>query len=232
MTFLPTHLRPFLHAYALTMLTAYALLLLSSWVVSIYVEDVNALLSPRGIRWMCSSVVSNFASAPLAVSLMAMMAVGVARKSGIGSISPKRMTLKKKAALRITSVVALVIMALFSLLLFSPHAVLLSAFGTISNSSFSHGCLGLLVLYVIVVCSVYGYTSGHFSSIDDIIDAHASLLSSAGSLFVCLFLASQFVGAIGYTAVMEVMGDDGAWLSALSALVYYLPLAVSLLLNK
>lgn len=232
MKLFPVHLRPFLHAYAMLVLMVYAVLLLSSWVVSIYVDEVNALLSPRGIRWMCSSVVSNFASAPLAASIMIMMAVGVVRKSGVKGISLSRMTMKKKAALRITSVMAIVIMALFSLLLFSPNAVLLSAFGTISNSSFSHGWLGLLVLYVIVISSVYGYTSGHFCNMGDIIEAHATLFSYAGSIFVCLFLSSQLVCAIDYTAVMEVMGDDGTWRDVISALVYYTPLAISLMLDK
>lgn len=223
-------LKPFLHAYALAIFFAYAVLLLSSWVASIYVDSINALLSPRGIRWMCSSVMDNFSNAPLAVSLMALMAFSVMRKSGICDMSQEHMTMKKKNALRITLAVALVILVLFSLLLFMPNAILLSAFGTISHSAFSHGWPGLLALFVVVVSSVYGYVSGNFSSVGDIIEAHVDLLASSGSVFVCMFLASQFVGAIGYTSVMSSLGDNGSiWTSGLSVVLYYLPLALAMI---
>lgn len=220
----------FLHTYAMVMLCMHAMLLFASWAASIYVDDINPLLAPRGIRWMCSSIEQNFVSAPVAPALMVLMAFSVLCQSGMFSIFKDSMSLKKRRALHVTIVVAICIMVIFSLLLFMPNAILLSAFGTISHSAFTKGLFGLAVMYVIVVSAVYGYTSGRISSMSDVVESCASIFSSVGSYIVVLFVVSQFVGALHYTSLLHAMGDDGKWMDILSNALYYMPLAVYFLL--
>ena len=56
------HIRRVLRYYYWGVVILLLLLLLSSWLLGIYVDGVQGLLSPRGIRWMCSNIVPNFAS--------------------------------------------------------------------------------------------------------------------------------------------------------------------------
>lgn len=219
-------------AYAVALLVLQVLLVMASWVASIYVDGVYALLAPRGIRWMCSSIVDNFASAPLAPSLMALMTVSLMQRSGVYGIFSDRLSLRKRRAAHVTAAVGATILLVFSLLLFLPNAVLLSAFGTISHSSLAHGWYGLLVLYVSAISLVYGYASGCISSMADILDGGTPLAAQFGSYLLLAFLASQLVGALGYTELLRAMGDDGIWMETLSIVLYYAPLAAYIFLPQ
>ena len=65
------------------MLIALVLLLFISWVLSVYVDGVQGLLTTRGIRWMCVNIVPNFASVHIAKLMLGLMAISVLRESGI-----------------------------------------------------------------------------------------------------------------------------------------------------
>lgn len=196
------------------------LLFLASWVLSIYVDGVEGLLTPRGIRWMCANIIPNFATVHLAKILMGLMAMSVLRESGFLTVLRHRSSLKQRRALQITTVSSLIVLSLFSLLLLLPDAVLLSAFGTIENSAFSKGLDGLLVLLVIFVGNVYGYTSGRFTTMHDFVRAHVSIFSAVANYFVMLFLASQLVACLDFTGILTLMGDDGTALYLLKGVLY------------
>ena len=128
-------IRKVLSGYLLGIISMLICLLFASLVLSIYVDGVEGLLTPRGIRWMCSSIVSNFASLPLAQIFLGLMAISVLRESGIFSTLSGHISMKQRRALQMTGIVALLVVVLFLLLIFMPDAVLLSAFGTISHSA-------------------------------------------------------------------------------------------------
>jgi p-aminobenzoyl-glutamate transporter AbgT len=196
------------------------LLLFASWVASIYVEGVEGLLTPRGIRWMCVNIIPNFASVHLAKMLLGLMAISVLRESGIIATLRGHISMKQKRALQITGITVLIVLCLFSLLLFLPKAILLSAFGTFHNSAFSKGLDGLLMCLVILIGNVYGYTSGRFTTMRDFIQAHASLFAAIPNYFVMLFIASQFLNCLDYTGILPLLGDDGTVLYVLKGFLY------------
>lgn len=219
-----------LQGYFWLTFTALVLLLFVSWMLSIYVDGVEGLLTPRGIRWMCSNIVANFASVHLAKMLLGLMAISVLRESGIFLAFRGHVSLKQKRALQITGIAVMVIVGLFSLLLFLPKAILLSAFGTIRHSAFTKGLYGLLMCLGIFIGNIYGYTSGKFVSMRDFIQAHVAIFPIVSNYFVVLFLASQLVGCIEFTGVLSLLGNQEQILYLLRGLLYNLPLLLYILL--
>lgn len=201
-------------------LIALVLLFFISWVLSIYVDGVQGLLTTRGIRWVCINIVPNFSTVHIAKMMLGLMAVSVLRASGILRAFRSHISLKQRRALQITGVSVVVVLSLFSLLLLLPDPVLLSAFGTIHNSAFSKGFFGLLRCLGIFIGNVYGYTSGRFTTMRDFMQAHASLFAAMPNYFVMLFIASQLVNCLNYTCILPLLGDDGTILYLLKGFLY------------
>ena len=224
------YIRRLLQAYFWCIVLALVLLLFVSWVLSIYVDGVSGLLTARGIRWLCISIVPNFASVHLAKILLGLMAISVLKESRIMSTCRGHVSLKQKRALQITGVAILLVGCLFSLLLFLPNAVLLSAFGTFHGSAFSKGLDGILMCLVIFVGNVYGYTSGRFITMRDFVQAHVSIFSTVANYFVILFFASQLVGCVDFTGILPLLGDDGTVFYWMQGVLYNVPLLLYILL--
>lgn len=199
-------------------------LMLASWIVSIYVDGVNGLLSANGIRWMVAHISSNFSTLPFAQIILGLIGVSVLLESELLSAFRKHTSLKQKHALRITIVSGIVILCLFSCLLFLPDAVLLSCFGNIEDSPFTEGLYGLIVLFVVLVSNIYGFTSGKFVTLYDVFTAHAVYLRKTASSFIILFLASQFVECLDYTDILLYMGNEQTTLLVLKCCLYYIPI--------
>lgn len=224
------YIRRILWGYFWFIIIALVLVLLVSWVVSIYVDGVEGLLTARGIRWMCSNIVPNFAAVHLAEMLLGLMSISVLRESGIMHTMKGRISLKQKRALQITGLAVLLVSGVFSLLLILPDAVLLSAFGTFHHSALSKGFYGLSMCLLIFVGCVYGYTSGRFLAMRDLVHAHVSIFSTVANYFVILFFASQLVGCIEFTGILPLLGDDGTILYLLRGFLYNVPLLLYILL--
>ena len=220
-----------LKAYFYVLVTMLLSLPIVSWIASIYNSAINGLLAPKGIRWMCSSVADNFSAVPLAHILIGLMTMSILRKSGILLLFRRHPSLKQRRAAVVTLTAAVVLLVLFLLLLLLPHAVLLSAFGTISHSSVAHGWYGLLAIYVIAISNVYAYTSGSLYTLSDFLRAHTSLVVSISPYFILLFLARQLTACISYTAILPYYGLPDHVFSIVSHILYYLPLALLLLLH-
>lgn len=214
--------------WCITMLLV--LLFVVSWVLSVYVDGVEGLLTPRGIRWMCSHLLANFATLPLASILMGLMALSVLRESGLSQVFRRHLSLKQRRALQITGLTLLVVLGLFSLLLLLPRAILLSAFGTLAHSAFSTGSFGLLFCLLMLMGNVYGYTSGRFVTLQDFLHAHVALLAAVAPSFVFLFLGSQLVECLQFTGLLPLLGDEGLQLFVLKALFCYVPLLLYVLM--
>lgn len=215
-----------LQYYLLGIAIAFVFLLLTSWLASIYVNEITGILTPRGIRWMCSNIVANFSSVPLAKILLGLMSISVLRESGIFKVFRGHLSLKQMRALQITVLSAVIILLLFSMLLFLPNPLLLSAFGTIENSAFAKGLYGLAACYIIIVGNVYGYTSGRFIRTSDFIHAHTKIFFVVANYFVILFIASQFVCCLEFTEIFSLFSSGDVWLSAFRYFLYYFPLVL------
>lgn len=213
-----------LQYYLLGIVIAFVVLLLASWLTSIYVNEITGILTPRGIRWICSNIIVNFSSVPLAKILLGFMSVSVLRESGIFKIFRGHLSLKQKRALQITGLSVAIILLLFSMLLFLPNPLLLSAFGTLEGSAFTKGLYGLVACCIIIVGNVYGYTSGKFIRASDFIYAHTKIFSVVANYFVILFIASQFVCCLEFTEIFSMFSSGDVWFSVFRCFLYYFPL--------
>ena len=215
-----------LQNYLFGIAIAFVLLAIASWLASIYIDGIEGLLTPKGMRWICSSLVANFSTVPLAHLLLGFMSISVLRESGLFKIFHGHLSLKQTRALQITSISAAIILVAFSLLLFLPNALLLSAFGTIAGSSFTRGLYGIAACFAIAIGNIYGYTSGKFIGMQDFIRAHISIFPHVASYFVILFLASQFVCGLEFTEIFSLFDRGGTCLAAIRCLLYYSPLVL------
>lgn len=208
----------------LTVVALLVLLVIVSWILCIYSDSINGLLTPHGMRWLTSHCVSNYCSVPLGEILLGLIGFGSLAESDILKLFNGHISLKQKRALQTTLIIVAIVLGIFSTFLFLPNAVLLSAFGTISNSPFSKGLYGLVVCLSILIANVYGYTSGKFVTLEDFINAHSSFIKKAGFYFIFVFFSSQFVQCLDYTNILLLFGDDGMILEIIRCIMYYMPL--------
>ncbi len=225
-----TYIHKVLRYYFISVAALIILLCVLSWILGIYIDGIEGILTERGLRWVFSNSIENFRSVPLAEMILGFIALSVLRESGIQHSYPFHNSLKQKRAFQITAICCVVFISIITLLLFLPSAILLSAFGTIENSPFIKGLFGTIVLLCVIAGNVYGYTSGRFVTLDDFIRAHTNIFSSITSYFILLFLSSQLMGCLQYTEIFAITGDNGIILHCFEFILYYIPLVFYLLL--
>jgi len=77
-----------------------------------------------------------------------------------------------------------------------PHAILLSATGSLFPSPFSRSIIPLVAFGLSVVSVVYGIMSGQLKDLTDILDALSSGINNGAPLFVLYILLIQFINSI------------------------------------
>lgn len=187
-----------------------------SWMASVLATDgsVRSLLTAEGIRWFIGDF-SNMLSTPLLLDIiMVGMAVGVVRASGIGGIL--RQAIKKRyrstafssgitqkgysevIALQLSIVMALLMICVVILLSVLPHAILLSATGTILNSSLASGFIPMLCFIAIASSATFGYASRHFHGFLDVFRAMENGVGLAAPFILFYIFTTQLYVLIMY----------------------------------
>ena len=172
-------------------LPAFPLLAISSWVTSIYTDHARNLLCANGLRWIFTSIISNFQRLPLAEGILLLIALSVLSHSGLLQCLTSRPTLKQRRALLFTLSVLLLILALVGALTFLPPYVLLNFFGGIDHSPLTDSLPGLLFLTVEALSCVYGFTSGKMLTLSDFSQAHSHFIVKFAPFFIHIFLLAQ-----------------------------------------
>jgi p-aminobenzoyl-glutamate transporter AbgT len=172
-------------------LIAFPLIAISSWVVSIYSSAARNLLDAKGLRWLMTSFVSNFARWPWAEILLVLIALSVLQFSGITDCLRHRPTLKQRRALMFTFAALMVIVVGVGALTFLPPYVLFNFFGGLDDSPLTVSLPGLLFLTAETLACVYGFTSGKMVTIEDFSVAHSQLIVHLSPLFIHCFLLAQ-----------------------------------------
>ena len=192
----------FLSRLPLTFFALTVVITVLSWVGNVYEWGVNNLLCADGIRWAVANIIYNFTDSPIGEIILLLLGLSVLTESGFLTFWKSAKSIKQKRAMQITIVAIVVYCLTIFCLLFTSHAVLLSAFGTLRESAFQQGAYGLLLLGIIIAGNLYGYFSGTFSSVKDSISAHTSLILRVSQYFVTAFVASEFVGSMYYVFVI------------------------------
>lgn len=218
------------HQLPLILLLAIPVVAIYSWVCSLYIdESVRSLLNADGIRWSVSSIMTNLDDAPLTYIGSFLICSGVLLESGFISTiitflrerkwHESSVSLKQRRAFMLTLGMVEAIAAFAVILCLFQSSLLLSAFGTIESSPLSRGWFGLLVMLLILIGNVFGYTSGKFVNTVDFINAHTLLLRKCAGYFIVLFISSELIACVKYTGLLS---DDAT--IVLSYALYYVPL--------
>ena len=157
----------FLPHIAFLLLAAQVLLMLVSWLLSaaIPASGVRSLLSSEGLRWFLGHFSDVLGTPVLLCLLLLLMAYGCLRGCGILRY---RSSYRQNRALMITLFLSVVYVAVVILLGMMPHAILLSATGTLWPSPFSAAIVPLLAFGITLLSAVYGYVAGSYRNMSDI----------------------------------------------------------------
>ena len=168
----------------------------------------------------------NISCAPFAEVMSVLIAIGVLTESGFFAAFSKKASLKQKRALSLSLLVLTIMMVVIACMVLLPNAILLSPFGTLADSPFSQGLLGIICVAVVVVGNVYGLSSGRFFSLTDTIKAHVSLLIPCLPCFLSMMLTAILKESMIYSNVIPM---QSTLFTVLSWCLYLFPFAVQLL---
>lgn len=173
---------------ALTLAVGELLLVMGSWILSaaLPMSGIRSMLSGEGIRFFLGHFADLLATPLLVWLLLLAMAYGVVLRSGV--ISGPRSFRSSRARL-IALLFAAAYLAVVLLMALVPHAVLLSASGTLWPSPFSASLVPLTAFGLAMVAAVYGIVAGTITSLADIYESFVDGLRRAAALLpICLLL--------------------------------------------
>ena len=179
---------------ASALVVAELLLVLLSWLLSATVGErvVRSLLSSEGIRWFVGSFVSMQSTSWLVCLLLLAMTVGCLWQSGLLSAFVPARNYRQRVALRMTFTLFIMYIAVVLLLTVVPHAVLLSATGCLWPSPFARALVPIVAFGLLSLSVAYGWASGRFTSVSDVLASLTFGISHAAPLFVLYVLTVQF----------------------------------------
>ena len=182
---------------AVTLFVAQLLVMLVSWLLSAVFPDsgIRSLLSAEGLRWFFGHF-SHMLATPLLVCLLLLtMAYGVFSRCGLLSYQS---SFRERRALTMTLVLAVVAVLLLLLMAAVPHAVMLSATGSLWPSPFSRALLPLLSFFVIALGAFYGIMAGHFANLSHVYEAILDGIRQGAALLLFYLLGVQLYLSVIY----------------------------------
>ncbi len=186
-----------LTAYLTAILTIVQLaVILLSWVLSATTTlAVRSLLSPEGIRWLLGHFNDIILSPVLVWLLLMSIAYGTFKYCRFSLRSTNyRERMGRNAALFVFALLTVVILLLGVV----PHAILLSASGSIFPSPFSKALLPMLSLVIIICSIVYGLMARTFPSFTSIVEACLKGISQGAPLLLIYILFIQCYESLCY----------------------------------
>ncbi len=182
-------------------------LVLLSWLWSAAIPDsaVRSLLSPQGIRWFFGGFVGHEASPMLVWLVLAALAVGSVRSSGVVACvtrcllrRPVSLTPLQRFAVRSTLALLLVEVGAVAVLTLPPHAILLSVTGRLFPSSFSIALVPIVAFVCVTVSVFYGLLAGTFHSLADVCRGVCSESGALGPWLLLYVVACQLCHSVFY----------------------------------
>ena len=191
-----------------------AVIVLFSWVGSIYAltlpdgSMIPNLLSEESVRWFVRHSIDNVSAAPLVEALLALIAIGALRSSGLltALIHYTSLDVRRHRHALYTALAVLAV-CLCLVLIF------------------------LLTLVASVPSIVYGCMSGQWHNAKELFAGLSSEIASCASYFVTIVVASQLVAVMQYVRLFELLGISYAMQSIIVALVYAIPFIFLIVTN-
>ena len=190
---------------AFSLVVAELLLVILSWLLSATrLEGVRSLLSSEGVRWFFGSFTEMVASPLLVWLLLCLCAWGCLQRSGLLTFSPFHLftffplTYRDKVAMRVSLVFLVLYLIVIALLTLAPHAILLSATGSLFPSAFSRSLVPIVCFGLCLVSLVFGLISGRLHGLADILEALSTGIAQGASLIIIYLFAIQLYESLRF----------------------------------
>ena len=180
---------------SITLLVLQVLIVPASWIISAVAPSsgVHSLISEGGIRWLVGQYSDNVSTSVLVYIIIAFISYNMFVNSGLLSaiISKAKLSMQQKFALRVMAVVLILFITALADRTLTPHAVLLSALGTITPNSYLDSFVIMLILGVCIMSLTYGMVTGRYASFVDAYGAAASGVATTAPLVIVYLLAAE-----------------------------------------
>lgn len=179
------------------------LLVILSWLLSaMRLEGVRSLISSEGIRWFVGEFTYMLATPLFVWLLLLLVALGCLQRSGLLALINSRrssLTYRDRVALRVAVAFLVIYVVIICLLTLMPHAILLSATGSLFPSAFSRALVPVIAFGLCLLSVSFGMVSGRLRNLTDIIDALTLGIQKGAPLFILYIMLIQF-----YTSILFV----------------------------
>ena len=178
----------------------------SSWVLSVLLPEsgIRSMLGSEGVRWFFGRFDDFISGRTLAWLLLMAITVGCVRAGGLVEVICRRSCLlhyRERTARRFVICLSVAYVAVYAMLAFMPHAVLLSVSGCLFPSPFSASLVPVSAFGLCLVSIVCGIVSGRFRSVTDVYASLFQGIEHAAPLFLYYILLTQL-----YYSVLFVFG--------------------------
>ena len=175
---------------AFLLFAAQLLLMLVSWLLAaaIPTSGVRSLLSSEGLRWLLGHFSDMLGTPVLLCLLLLLIAYGSLKGCGILQF---KSSYRQSRALIITLLLLVVYVGVIVLLGMIPHAVLLSATGSLWPSPFSAAIVPLFAFGITLLSTVYGYVASRYCNMSDVYQSLINGIRSGAPLLLFYVLLGQ-----------------------------------------
>ncbi len=181
---------------SLVLIVAQALLVVGSWILTAAKPNIHmrSILGSDGLRWLFGTFVDNISTPMLVWMLLLGVALGLLWASGLPRAlrSYRKITGYERMALLVVLWEVVAIVVAIVLLAFVPHAVLLSALGTLLPSSFSASAFPMFTFTLIIIAITYGSITGAFRSVAGMFVAMSDGVGALSPLMVLYAIGMEF----------------------------------------
>lgn len=187
---------------SLALLVAQVLLVLVSWLLSAtQTAGVRSLLSAEGLRWFLGHYAEMLLTPLLSWVLLGAMAWGCVVRSGLDLELRRPRGYRQLLALRVMAVLLVLYVGVLLLLTVVPHALLLSATGSLWPSPWSNALVPLLALGLMLAAVGYGLPNRAFTKPGDVFESMAQGVAKAAPLLLLYVLAVQLYKSLCYVFI-------------------------------
>ena len=109
---------------------------------------------------------------------------------------------RDRMAIRMAGVALAAYIVIILLLTAMPHAILLSATGSLFPSAFSNSLVPVVAFGLVLLSVTYGVMAGRLHTLSDILDALSEGIRRGAPLFVLYVLAMQLVQSLKFVFIL------------------------------
>lgn len=183
------------------------LLIVGSWILTAFnpALQMRSILGSEGLRWLFGTFVDNINSSIVVWIVLCGMSIGVLMKSRLPNAicSYGKTTRYERMALFVVFWEIMCIALAIFVLTLVPHAVLLSALGTLVPSSFSISVVPVTSFMLCLISLTYGHLTGAYKSVDIAFKAMCSGVGSIAPFVIAYIFTAELCHSLAWILNLE-----------------------------